>query len=129
MSVYRALFRLMELRPRVDPGQEMPDTPPMPVPTLARLPLPPFPSASLPSAALAPLAAELEARAGDVLAITVARTNRGDHTLDTVVQESFERLSTSSTIAVARLMAGESLEVVQATGHEASQIFGDIAAR
>jgi diguanylate cyclase (GGDEF)-like protein len=128
MSVYRALFRLMELRPRVDPGQEMPDTPPMPVPTVARLPLPPFPSASLPSAALAPLAAELEARAGDVLAITVARTNRGDHTLDTVVQESFERLSTSSTIAVARLMAGESLEVVQATGHEASQIFGEIAA-
>jgi diguanylate cyclase (GGDEF)-like protein len=70
----------------------------------------------------------LKARAADVLDLTVARTSGSGHVVDALVQDSFERISTSSTIAVARWMAGESLEVVREAGQETWQIFGELAA-
>jgi len=70
----------------------------------------------------------LKARAEDVLHLTVARTAASSHDLDAVVQDSFERISRSSTITVARWMAGESLEVVMKAGRDTWQIFGELAA-
>jgi len=70
----------------------------------------------------------LETRAADVLEMTVARTKGSGHELDALVQDSFERISTNSTIAVARWMGGESLEVVREAGQETWQIFGELAA-
>ena len=77
---------------------------------------------------LGPLGDALKARADDVLKETVARTIGSGEIVDALVQDSFERICTSSTIAVARWIAGESLEVAQETGREAWQIFGELAA-
>jgi diguanylate cyclase (GGDEF)-like protein len=82
-----------------------------------------------PSRALVALGEELKARTGTVLTETVARTNDPNEPIDTVVQESFERICTSSTIAVARLMAGEGLDVARAAGRETWEIFGELAAQ
>ncbi len=60
----------------------------------------------------------LKARTADVLSETVARTAGGDHAVDALVQESFERICNSSTIAVARWISGESLEVAIEAGRE-----------
>jgi diguanylate cyclase (GGDEF)-like protein len=60
--------------------------------------------------------------------MTVARTSGSGHEVDALVQDSFERISTSSTIAVARWMVGESIEVVREAGQETWQIFGELAA-
>jgi diguanylate cyclase (GGDEF)-like protein len=70
----------------------------------------------------------LKQRAADVLALTVARTSGSGHDVDAVVQDSFERISRSSTIAVARWMAGEGLEVAREAGQETWEIFGELAA-
>jgi diguanylate cyclase (GGDEF)-like protein len=70
----------------------------------------------------------LKARADDVRNLTVARTTGSDHLLDALVQESFERISMSSTIAVARWIAGESMEVAIEAGRETWEIFGELAA-
>jgi diguanylate cyclase (GGDEF)-like protein len=83
---------------------------------------------SLGAADVGPLGEALKARADDVLRETVARTIDSGEIVDALVQDSFERICTSSTIAVARWIAGESLEVAQETGREAWQIFGELAA-
>jgi diguanylate cyclase (GGDEF)-like protein len=69
----------------------------------------------------------LKERTEDVLRLTVERTAGPDHDLDTVVQDSFERISRSSTVAVARWIAGEGMEVAIEAGRETWEIFGELA--
>src|SRR6476661_7704644 len=71
------------------------------------------------------LGQDLEARCDEVRARTVARTAESGDVLDSaLVKESFERICTISTIAVARWMAGGSPEEGLEAGQEAWQIFG-----
>ncbi len=70
----------------------------------------------------------LKARAEEVRDLTVARTAGSDHIVDALVQGSFERISMSSTIAVARWIAGEGMEVAIEAGRETWEIFGELAA-
>jgi len=91
---------------------------------------PPVPPAALqqPREDLPPLGEALKARAEDVLSETVARTTGSGEAVDAVVQGSFERISISSTIAVARWIAGEGIEVAVEAGRETWEIFGELAA-
>jgi diguanylate cyclase (GGDEF)-like protein len=73
------------------------------------------------------LGEELKARTEDVLKLTVERTKGPEHDVDAVVQDSFERIGRSSTIAVARWIAGESMEVAIEAGRETWEIFGELA--
>ena len=93
-----------------------------------RVPLPPSAPVEQPGEDLCRLGEALKARAEDVLERTVARTSGSGHDVDAVVQDSFERISRSSTIAVARWIAGEGLEVAIEAGQETWQIFGELAA-
>jgi diguanylate cyclase (GGDEF)-like protein len=70
----------------------------------------------------------LQARAEDVLSGTVTRTRTSKHVLSITVEESFERICTASTAAVARWMAGESLQEAREVGMETWHIFGQLAA-
>jgi diguanylate cyclase (GGDEF)-like protein len=70
----------------------------------------------------------LKARTEDVLGITVTRTSGPGHEVDALVQESFERISRSSTLAVARWISGEGMEVAIEAGKETWEIFGELAA-
>ncbi|HEX3511996.1 MAG TPA: EAL domain-containing protein [Solirubrobacteraceae bacterium] len=67
-------------------------------------------------------------RAGEVLGRTVSRTTRSGIIFDAPVQESFERIGSNSTVAVARWIAGEGLEVTMSASEETSKIFGELAA-
>ncbi len=69
----------------------------------------------------------LKARTEEVLSLTVERTKGPGHDVDAVVQDSFERIGRSSTIAVARWIAGESMEVAIEAGRETWEIFGELA--
>lgn len=60
--------------------------------------------------------------------MTVTRTAGPDHEVDALVQESFERISRSSTIAVARWISGEGMQVAIEAGRETWEIFGELAA-
>jgi diguanylate cyclase (GGDEF)-like protein len=93
-----------------------------------RVPLPPSAAVDRPGEDLRRLGEALKTRAADVLRLTVARTAGPGHEVDAVVQDSFERISASSTIAVARWMAGEGLEVARKAGRETWEIFGELAA-
>jgi diguanylate cyclase (GGDEF)-like protein len=73
------------------------------------------------------LGEELKARAEEVLELTVARTAGPEHDVDAAVQDSFERISRSSTIAVARWIAGEEMAVAIEAGRETWEIFGELA--
>ncbi len=100
-----------------------------PAPPVA--PAPPLPPAALqeqPREDLAPIGEALKARTEDVLRETVALTAGSGHDVDAVVQDSFERICTSSTIAVARWISGEGLEVAVEAGRETWEIFGELAA-
>jgi diguanylate cyclase (GGDEF)-like protein len=77
---------------------------------------------------LARLGEALKARKEDVLRLTVERTAGPDHEVDALVQESFERISRSSTMAVARWIAGEGMAVAIEAGRETWEIFGELAA-
>jgi len=70
----------------------------------------------------------LQTRATEVLALTVERTIDSGQIVDALVQESFERIGTLTTNAVARWLAGEGLEVANEAGREAWYIFGQLAA-
>jgi diguanylate cyclase (GGDEF)-like protein len=74
------------------------------------------------------LGESLQARAGDVLELTVARTIQSGEVVNAVVQDSFDRICRNSTLAVARWIAGENLEVAQEAGRETWQVFGELAA-
>jgi diguanylate cyclase (GGDEF)-like protein len=93
-----------------------------------RVPLPPSPVAEQSGEDLCRLGEALKTRAEDVLARTVAHTSGSGHDVDAVVQGSFERIGRSSTIAVARWMAGEGMAVAIEAGQETWEIFGELAA-
>jgi diguanylate cyclase (GGDEF)-like protein len=93
-----------------------------------RAPLPPSPPAEQSGEDLCRLGETLKARAEDVLKLTVARTTGPGHDVDALVQDSFERIGRSSTIAVARWVAGEGLKVAREAGEETWLIFGELAA-
>jgi diguanylate cyclase (GGDEF)-like protein len=71
----------------------------------------------------------LNARTEDVVRLMVARTTESHCRLQTMVEERFERVGTVSTIAVARWMAGESVEVAREVGQESWQIFAQLASQ
>ncbi len=81
-----------------------------------------------PDDALRRLGESLKAHADDVLALTHARVLASGEPVDELVQESFERISRSSTIAVARWMVGEGVQVAREAGTETWLIFGELAA-
>ncbi len=62
-----------------------------------------------------------------MLSLTVERTRGPGHEVDAVVQDSFERIGRNSTLAVARWIAGESMEVAIEAGRETWEIFGELA--
>src|ERR1035438_4988171 len=95
----------------------------------ARVPQPPSIPLGQPTDDLCRLGEALKARADDVLALTVERSAGQGHEVEPLVQDSFERISTSSTIAVARWIAGEGLEVARQAGQETWEIFGELAAQ
>jgi diguanylate cyclase (GGDEF)-like protein len=92
------------------------------------VPTPPSALTEEPSEDLCRLGETLKARAEDVLHMTVARTAGSGEAIDAVVQGSFERISRSSTMAVARWIAGEGIEVAVEAGRETWEIFGELAA-
>jgi diguanylate cyclase (GGDEF)-like protein len=71
----------------------------------------------------------LKARTDDVVAGMLERSQESDHALDSVVEDSFARVGTVSTIAVARWMAGEGADVARDVGQESWRIFGQLAAQ
>src|ERR1035437_3050785 len=93
-----------------------------------RVPVPPSVAVDEPGADLHRLGGAVKARAGAVLTLTVARTIGSGEVVDGVVQESFERICDSSTIAVARWIAGEGMEVATEAGRETWEIFAELAA-
>jgi diguanylate cyclase (GGDEF)-like protein len=94
-----------------------------------RVPAPPSLPADESDADLHRLGEALKARAADVLELTLARiAGSPGEEVDALVQDSFERISASSTIAVARWIAGEGLQVAREAGQETWQIFGELAA-
>jgi diguanylate cyclase (GGDEF)-like protein len=90
----------------------------------------------LPAAARAELEAHLrllgetlKERTEQVVEGIRRRTEQADTALEPVVDESFVRVGTVSTIAVARWMAGEGAEVAREVGQESWSIFGQLAAQ
>jgi diguanylate cyclase (GGDEF)-like protein len=71
----------------------------------------------------------LKARTEDVVRAMVLRTEQSGHVLDAMVEDSFARVGTVSTVAVARWMAGEDPEVAREVGQESWLIFGQLAAQ
>jgi diguanylate cyclase (GGDEF)-like protein len=71
----------------------------------------------------------LKARADEVLAETVVKTGDSGEVVDAPVQKRFEQICVSSTMAVARWIAGEDVQVTNDAAKETSQIFGELAAR
>jgi diguanylate cyclase (GGDEF)-like protein len=71
----------------------------------------------------------LGARTDDVVAGIRRRSTGSEQTLDAVVEDSFVRVGTVSTIAVARWMAGEGADVAREVGRESWRIFGHLAAQ
>jgi diguanylate cyclase (GGDEF)-like protein len=93
-----------------------------------RAPSPPTPVAEQLGEDLCRLGETLKARTEDVLKLTVERTSGAGHEVDALVQESFERISRRSTIAVARWISGEGMAVAIEAGRETWEIFGELAA-
>ncbi len=81
------------------------------------------------AAGLRQLGEAIQARVEHVLALTVARATTGDRALDAVVQDSFARICTNSTIAVARWLVGGDAGAAREAGKETWLIFGELAAR
>ncbi len=75
------------------------------------------------------LGERLNERTSDVVKEMIRLTAVSGQTLDAVVEESFSRVGTVSTVAVARWMAGEGEDVAREVGQEAWQIFGQLAAQ
>ena len=94
-----------------------------------RVPSPPSAAVEQSGEDLRRLGEALKARTEDVVAGMVLRTRQSGHVLDAMVEESFARVGTVSTVAVARWMAGEGPEVAREVGREAWHIFGQLAAQ
>ncbi len=71
----------------------------------------------------------LNSRTEDVVRAMLARTRASEQELDESVEERFARVGTVSTVAVARWMAGEAVEVAREVGQESWQIFGQLASQ
>jgi diguanylate cyclase (GGDEF)-like protein len=71
----------------------------------------------------------LNGRTEEVVAAMLARTVDSGCALDATVEERFARVGTVSTVAVARWMAGESVEVAREVGQESWQIFAQLASQ
>jgi diguanylate cyclase (GGDEF)-like protein len=65
----------------------------------------------------------------DVVARMLGRSADSGHVLDALVEDSFARVGSVSTIAVARWMAGDGPEVAREVGRESWRIFGQLAAQ
>src|ERR1039458_1434502 len=75
---------------------------------------------------LHPLGETLKAQAEDVVKETVARTIAPGQVVDALIQDSFERICASSTMAVASWIAGGDIRAAREAGREAWQIFGEL---
>jgi diguanylate cyclase (GGDEF)-like protein len=75
------------------------------------------------------LGESLKERTEDVVNGIRRRNDESGLVLDTIVEESFVKVGTVSTIAVARWMAGEGPEVAREVGQESWSIFGQLAAQ
>jgi diguanylate cyclase (GGDEF)-like protein len=71
----------------------------------------------------------LLARRPAIVSETIERTVGSGEEVEPSVQAAFERVCANSTVAVARWIAGEGLEVTVEASRETSQVFGEIAAR
>ncbi|HSZ68872.1 MAG TPA: EAL domain-containing protein [Solirubrobacteraceae bacterium] len=71
----------------------------------------------------------LKAGTDDVVARMLRRSADSGHVLDSLVEDSFARVGSVSTIAVARWMAGDGAEVAREVGRESWRIFGQLAAQ
>ncbi len=71
----------------------------------------------------------LQGNTGRVTRDMVRRSRESGRTLDGIVEDSFERVGAVSTVAVARWMAGEGVDVARDVGQEAWKIFGQLAAQ
>ena len=65
----------------------------------------------------------------DVVAGMLRRSQRSGTVLDALVEDSFTRVGSVSTLAVARWMAGDGEEVAREVGRESWRIFGQLAAQ
>jgi diguanylate cyclase (GGDEF)-like protein len=120
---------MTDQRSQLEKDEMVVPSPEMPAPTAPKLvPTPPSALVEEPSEDLCRLGEALKARADDVRNLTVVRTAGSGEVVDAVVQGSFERISTSSTMAVARWIAGEGIEVAVEVGRETWEIFGELAA-
>ncbi len=91
--------------------------------------MPPTPLAEQLGEDVRRLGEALKARAAEVLEQTIAHTAESGEVVESLVQDRFERICTGSTVAVARWIAGDGLEVTNDAARETSQIFGELAAR
>src|ERR1039458_9574206 len=82
-----------------------------------------------PAADIRRLGEALNERTQEVLDRTRVRTKVSGQVLDAPVRKSFERICTTSTIAVAEWMAGGNPDVARKAGREAWHIFGQMAAK
>jgi diguanylate cyclase (GGDEF)-like protein len=94
-----------------------------------RRPAPAAVAAAVDPAQLRRLGEALSARTDDVVAGIRSRSADAGPTLDAVVEDSFVRVGTVSTIAVARWMSGEGAAVARDVGQESWRIFGHLAAQ
>jgi diguanylate cyclase (GGDEF)-like protein len=69
----------------------------------------------------------LKERVEDVMELTAPRRSRPGHEVEAVAEESFVRLARSSTVVVARWIAGEDIAVVIEAGRDSWEIFGELA--
>jgi diguanylate cyclase (GGDEF)-like protein len=81
------------------------------------------------AAQLRRLGEALSARTDDVVEGIRRRSRDSGPALDAVVEDSFVRVGTVSTLAVARWMAGEGADVAREVGRESWRIFGHLAAQ
>src|ERR1700679_74903 len=71
----------------------------------------------------------LKAGTDDVVARLPRLSADSGHALDALVEDSFARVGSVSTLAVARWMAGDGPEVAREVGRESWRIFGQLAAQ
>jgi diguanylate cyclase (GGDEF)-like protein len=71
----------------------------------------------------------LKGRTEDVVSGIIRRNEESAVVLEPIVEESFVKVGTVSTVAFARWIAGEGAEVAREVGHESWNIFGQLAAQ
>jgi diguanylate cyclase (GGDEF)-like protein len=94
---------------------------------VGKVPTPPVPQGAGGGPELELIGEAIKARVEEVCEATVARTVRFDGLLDPMTQDAFERIARTSTVAVARWICGEPLEVTVEAGRETWEIFAELA--